>query len=130
MSYRPQFLYTPTPEGFVDEEFEYYFDSTNTQGLSAPLPGQLTGKLTLQFQQDAEFVWRGTQISGDTGPLCIRFYDPQGYELAAVTVENGLAYTGYLQGANPIGRLPVPFEPEIIVPKGGYLQVDLYTLAS
>ena len=130
MAYRPQFVYAPTPPGFVDEEFEYYFDTNNTPGLATPATGQLSAKITLQIQNDAEFIWRAFQISGNTGPLCVRFYDPQGYELAAVTVENDVSDSAYLQGNAPIGRLPVPFEPEIVIPKGGFLQIDLYQLAT
>ena len=128
MSYRPQFVYPPTPAGFRDEEFEYYFDTNTTLGLSTPAAGQLSGRITLQFQSDAEFLWRATQISGTTGTLCIRFYDPRGNELAAITVENDRSYAGYLQGPQPVGRLPVPFEGEVRIPAGGFLEIDLYSL--
>jgi len=127
-TYRPQFVTEPTPEGFVDEEFEYYFDSVNTPGLQAILPGQQINKVVLPLQPDCEFIWRAIQISGDTGPLCLRFYDPFGNELSAVQVENDRSYAGSLQGANPIGRLPVVFEPAIRCPRGGFLEVDILIL--
>jgi hypothetical protein len=128
MSYRPQYVTTPTPPGFVDEEFEYYFDSTNTPALAPLVSGQQVNRVTLQLQQDAEFIWRGIEISGNTGPLCARFYDPFGNELAAMQVEVDRAYGATLNGANPVGRLPVAFEPEIRCPAGGFLQVDLLVL--
>lgn len=128
MLYRPQFCYPDPPEGWVDEEFEYYFDTSNTLGLTLPAVGQLSAQIVLQMLPDADFLWRATQISGNTGPLCIRFYDPQGRELSAVIVEADRAYSGYLGAQNPVGRLPVPFEPEIRIPAGGFLMVDLLTL--
>jgi hypothetical protein len=126
--YRPQYLVDPTPEGFVDEEFEYYFDSNNTPGLQALSPGQQVNKVVLQLQADAEFIWRAIQISGNTGPLCLKFYDPSGRELFAVDVEADRAYSASLQGASPIGRLPVVFEPEIRCPASGFLEVDILIL--
>jgi hypothetical protein len=127
-AYVPQFARESTPEGFVDEEFEYYYDSTNTPGLSALLPGSVVNKVQLPLQPDSEFIWRAIQISGDTGPLCLRFYDPFGNELSAVVVENDRSYSAFLQGPNPIGRLPVVFEPEIRCPRGGFLQLDIQIL--
>jgi hypothetical protein len=126
--YRPQYVTAPTPSGFVDEEFEYYFDSENTPGLQALSSGQSVNRVVLQLQQDAEFIWREIQISGNTGPLCIRFYDPFGNELSAVTVECDRAYGATLNAGEPVGRLPVVFEPEIRCPAGGFLQVDILIL--
>lgn len=126
--YRPQYITPPTPEGFQDEEFEYFFDSINTPGLAALVSGQSVNKIALQFQNDAEFIWRGVQISGNTGPLQLRFYDPFGNELSAVTVECDRAYSGTLNGGAPMGRLPVPLEPEIRVPPSGFLMVDILVL--
>jgi hypothetical protein len=126
LPYRPQFLYPPTPPGFKDEEFEYYFDANNTPGLAALSVGQSVNKIILQLQQDSEFIWRAIQISGNTGPLCIKFYDPFGNELSAVTVECDTAYNATLQAQNPIGRLPVTFEPAIECPGGGFLEVDIF----
>ena len=122
MPYRPQYAVEPTPPGFQDEEFAYNFVLPS---LSA---GQSINKQTLQFQQDAEFICRGIQLSGNTGPLQIRFYDPFGNELAAAVLEADLQLSGTLQSGAPIGRLPVVFEPEIRVPAGGFLQVDLEVL--
>lgn len=128
MTYIPQFLRDPTPEGFVDEEFEYYFYPGNTSGLIPITSGSSINKLTLQLQQDEEFIWRAWQLSGNTGPLCVRFYDPFGNELSAVQLEADTCYDSTLGAPNPIGRLPVPFEPEIRCPPGGFLQVDLLVL--
>lgn len=128
MEYRPQFLTAPTPEGYVDEEFEYYFDSTNVPGLAALSPGESINKIVLQLQSDSEFIWRAIQISGNTGPLQIRFYDPFSNELAACVLECDNYLSGTLQGGQPIGRLPVVFEPEIRCPASGFLMVDILIL--
>ena len=128
MSYRPQYAMPPTPPGFRDEEFEYYFDSTNTPGLQPLVSGQKLNKVTLQLQQDAEFIWRAIEISGNTGPLQIRFYDPFSNELSAVTIECDRAYGATLNASEPVGRLPVVFEPPITCPAGGFLQVDILIL--
>lgn len=128
MSYVPQYAPPPTPPGFRDEEFEYFFDSTTTPGLAALSTGQSVNKIVLQFQNDAEFVWRAVQMSGNTGPLQIRFYDPFGNELSSVLVEADRAYNGNLQGSAPVGRLPVVFEPELVIPAGGFLMVDILVL--
>ena len=128
MPYRPQFIAPPTPPGFRDEEFEYYFDSVNTPGLTALEAGQSVNKVVLQLQNDAEYIWRAIQISGNTGPLCLKFYDPFGNECSAVTVECDTAYDATLQALDPIGRLPVVFEPEVHCPAGGFLEVDILIL--
>jgi hypothetical protein len=127
-SYRPQYVTSPTPPGFKDEEFEYYFDSENTPGLIPLQAGQSVNKVVLQLQQDSEFIWRAIELSGNTGPLCVKFYDPFGNELSAVTVEADTTYDATLQAENPVGRLPVVFEPEIRCPAGGFLEVDVFIL--
>lgn len=128
MPYRPQFAYPPTPDGWIDEEFEYYFDPVNTPGLNVSVTGQIALKIPLQLQKDAEFIWRGVQISGNTGPLQVRLYDAFDHELAATLVEVDREYSATLNGGPPIGRLPIPMEPEIRCPPGGFLQIDLLVL--
>lgn len=128
MLYVPQYAPSPAPPGFRDEEFEYYFDTQNTPGLKALSSGQSANKIVLQLQADAEFIWRAVQISGNTGPLQIRFYDPYSNELTAVTVEADRAYSATENGNPPIGRLPVVFEPEIRCPASGFLMVDILVL--
>lgn len=130
MPYVPQYVTPPTPPGFVDEEFEYYFDSQDTPALAPPLPGELVAKVVLQLQADAEYIWRAIEISGNTGSTCLRFYDPYGNELSAVTVEADRSYDATLNGPSPLGRLPVVFEPEIRCPAGGFLMVDVYGLST
>jgi hypothetical protein len=106
----------------VDEEFEYYFDSTTYPAL-AQVP---SNQIVLPLQADAEFRIRAFEMSGNTGNLLVRFWDARGNQLSQVPVENDLAYSGEPQGN--VGRLPVPLNDEIICPKGGVLRVDLVDL--
>jgi len=126
MPYRPQFIYPPTPEGYQDEEFEYYFDPSNTPALG-DVPGQ---KIPLQLQADAAFILRGIQISGNTTDLLIRFWTPDGLPISQGLITCDLAYDATLEGQNPVGRLPIPLEGEIPCPAGSVLLVDIGSLAS
>ena len=128
MPYRPQSVQLPTPPGFVDEDFIYYFDSNNTPGLAPLSSGQAVYKIVLQLQADAEFILSGFQVSGNTGPLCVRFYDPFGNDLGACQVECDRAFSGTENGAAPVGRLPVEVEPRIQCPAGGFLMIDVLVL--
>jgi hypothetical protein len=51
-----------------------------------------------------------------------------GNQLSAVQLECDRAYSATENGPNPIGRLPVVFEPEVHCPAGGFLQVDILVL--
>jgi hypothetical protein len=121
LAYRPQFAFPPAPPGFVDEEFEYYFDSVNTPAL-AQVP---SNQVVLPLQSDAEYRIRAFQMSGNTGELAVRFWTPRGAELSQVPIENDLAYAGTINGA---GKLPVPLSDEIVCPPGSSLLVDLQNL--
>lgn len=121
MTYRPQYAYPPPPPGWQDEEFEYYFDITNTPALGV-IPSY---RVPLQLQQDAEYRIRAFEISGNTGKLLLRFWTPDGLQLSQVQIENDLAYAATVNGTAPIGRLPVPLADEIICPKGSAVLVDI-----
>lgn len=124
MPYRPQFAYPPPPPGWVDEEFEYYFDSVDYPAL-----GQVpSNQIVLPLQADAEFRLRAFQISGNTGKLLVRFWTPRGDILSQVPVENDLAYASTVQGVAPVGRLPVPLNDEIVCPAGSAFSIDLASL--
>jgi hypothetical protein len=124
MAYRPQCAYPPPPSGWIDEEFEYYFDSIDTPSL-AIVP---SNKVPLQLQPDAEFHLRGIQISGNVGNLAIRFWTPQGEQISQCLVEADRAYAGTVQGAPPVGKLPVALSEEIVCAPGTVLLIDLALL--
>ena len=123
MPYRPQFAYPPPPPGWEDQEFEYYFDSTDYPAL-AIVPSD---QIVLPLQSDAEFRLRAFQISGNTGNLLVRFWDARGNQLSQVQVPNTLAYASSVQ-SQPPGVLPVPLPDEIICPAGSSLRIDLANL--
>lgn len=119
MPYRPQYAYPPPPPGWVDEEFEYYFDAVNTPALGMVPSNQVV----LLLQADAEYRIRAFEMSGDTGQLAVRFWTARGDVLSLVQIENDLAYSGTVNA--PVGRLPVPLNDEVICPAGSALMVDI-----
>ena len=129
MSYRPQYAYPEPPEGFVEEDFVYYFDQTNTPSLGKVPINQPISRVILQLQADAPFKLRGIQVSGNAGNLLLRFWDAHDNPLSQVMIEADRSYSGSENGAQPIGRLPVVVEPEILCPAGGFLQVDLMLIS-
>lgn len=125
MAYRPQYAYPEPPRGMVEEDFVYYFDQTNIPVLGQVPVNTPLSKIVLQLQSDAPFKLRGIQISGNVGNLMMRLYDAHDNELSQTLLEADRMYSGLENGAQPIGRLPVVFEPEIPCPAGGFLMVDL-----
>lgn len=129
MIYRPQFAFT-TPRGFVDEQFNYSFDSTNVPVLGVPIAaGAFVENITLQLQNDAEFVLRALKVQAPTSApsnLYCTIRDPYGNYLSATP----LPFADYLTGGGgvSIGRMEVPFESEVIAPRGGFFQLALYNL--
>lgn len=130
MSYRPQFATHPLQLGYQEVDFLYYFDETSVPDLGAAVaPGEQVLKIPLPFEKDAEYVWRAVQISGNAAPLAIRFYDPFGNELSSAVIEADRDYSGTVGGLNPVGRLPVMLEPEIVCPAGSVLLLDIANLS-
>lgn len=104
--YRPQFAYAPPQQGIVEEEFEYYFDPTNTPALKLTLqPGQQYLNIPLTTQNDADFLWRGIQCSGP-GNVGVRFHDPYGNYMSdgyvPLSCYSGFTETPHLPGADPV----------------------------
>lgn len=124
MPFRPQFAYPPPPDGWIDVEFVYYFDSTIQPSLGL-VPSNL---VPLQLEPDAEYRFRAIQITGNAGDIAVRFWTPRGEQISQVQVEADLAYGGAVSAGAPVGRLPVPLDDEIVCPAGSQLQVDLVAL--
>ena len=121
MAYRPQCAYPSPPPGWVDEEFEYYFDQTTVPSL-AIVP---SSQVPLPLQPDAEYRFRGIQISGNVGNLVLRLWTPQGDQLSQTLVEADRAYASTVQGGPPVGKLPVALSDEIVCAPGTTLLIDL-----
>jgi len=127
---RPQFPF-PTPPGFEDQDFLYYFDNKNTPALntSTLAVGQILFNVPLPLQQDAPFFWRGITIDNPTAALGIRFRDSAGNYLSDDFIPVGLLSGMPSGGHPPIGPLAVIMEQEIPCPKGSVIYVDVKRLA-
>ena len=121
-----QFPYPDPPSGMQWEEFVYYFDSTNTPGLSTPLVvGQTLLNIPLQLQSDAPFIIRGIQVNDPQQFLGLRFRDAFGRFLSDDFVPS-YNYSSFqpLNGSLP-GIAFVLVEPGLACPKGSVILVDL-----
>ena len=130
MSYRPQYAFV-TPPGFQDEQFHYSFDSTNVPVLGTAIQaGQRVENITLQLQNDAEFILRAWKaLSGSAvSNLYMTIRDPYGNYLSATPLPLG----NYLTpgGVQIAGSMEVPFESEIIAPAGGFFQLNLWNITT
>lgn len=126
MSYRPQYVFS-TPPGFRDEQFHYFFDSSNVPvlGLAIPAGGRLDN-VVLQLQNDAEFILRAVKAS--VSNLNMRLRDPFGNDLETSEAPISNTFTG--GGGAVLGRMVVPYEPEIRCPASGFLTLFLRNLTT
>ena len=129
--YTPMYRRFLQPNGENDlDEFEYPF--TFTQAAAGDL-----FKIPLQTDNDADFLWRG--LTGDwntanndvatVGNVGLVFYDVDGVPLVQGPLLNpwgSLRSGGFRETilGNGGGR-PAPQFPEIFIPRGGVLQLDL-----
>ena len=99
-----------TPQGYIDVDFTYPYDVQ----LSA---NQFLRDQSISTTNDADFAWRALVIGDSTGPFNVRFADSQGFYLA----------NGMIASANILGdpSSPYPVFPEIIIPAGGRIGVDI-----
>jgi|FreactTroBogLake_1042271.scaffolds.fasta_scaffold47629_2 hypothetical protein len=125
MPYRPQYAYPDPPDGQAEEDFVYYFDQTNTPALAGLTNNNPVLRIPLQLQADAPFILRGIQVSGNLGNVLVRLWDANDNPLSQTLQEVDRMYAGSENGIPPIGKLPVPFEPEMPCPAGGFLQIDV-----
>ena len=79
----------------------------------------------MQLQTDAPFKLRGIQVSGNLGNLYIRLWDTNDNPLSQMLIEVDRSYGGSEQSLNPVGKLPVVFEPEIPCQPGAVLMLDI-----
>lgn len=130
-SYVPMYRRYVQPDGDNDlEEFEYPFSFTSA-GLGDVL------KTPLQTDNDADFLWRG--LTGDwntanndvqvVGDVALTFYDVDGVPLnqRGLVVPWGSPNAGELRESvlGNGGARPAPMFPEIFIPRGGVVQLDL-----
>jgi hypothetical protein len=136
VNYRPQFVPAPAPQGFHDEEFVHYFDAVSTPVLGAVLAAGATQmNVTLQLENDADFIARGIRIIGTAR---FQFREPFGDKLLSEDLPATppvLRHTYQAGGLDltPSGTLElptVPIEPEIFCPAGSAFQVNIYNPAA
>jgi len=131
MNFRPQFAFR-TPPGFRDETFHYTFDATTNAALGVALAaGQTSRDNYLQGQNDAEFIvraWRILMAAPGTSTLQIQIRDAFGNFLSFVSIPLNCYLTP--AGAPVVGFLPVPMEPELVIPASGFLILDFVNLTT
>jgi hypothetical protein len=131
MSYRPQFAFVGR-QGFRDEQFHYSFDASNVPILgTAILAGQRVENITLQLQNDCEFILRALKVQAtddSVSGLYCTIQDPFGNYLSAVPLPLSGYFTG--GGAISVGRMAVPFEAETWAPLGGFFRLDLWNVST
>lgn len=103
------------PSGYRDNSFDYVFDVT------------LTALQTLQTQQsihnDSDFCWRALVINRATSPLfTVQFSDSDWYFLSSAPI-----FSANIQG-DPAS--PYPVWPEIIIPAGGRIGINIADLSN
>ena len=129
MTWRPQFPYPPPPEGWEDVEFEYWFDLSSLPALQSVLaPGEEILNIVLQLQRDAEFRWRGVQVSNPGSFFGLRFRTPDGVYLEDdyAPMENFSGFPGAVAGIP--GGEPLALEPEVVCPAGSTSLLDVKCL--
>jgi hypothetical protein len=101
------------PIGYKDQSFDYVYDVS------------LTALLVLQDQlsveNDADFAWRATVLNDFDGAFAVRFSDSDDYWLSSARIINT-----NIQG-DPAS--PYPEFPEIIIPAGGKIGIDIADLS-
>ena len=102
------------PPGMVDVEFSYVYDVTLTAN-------QFLRDQTLPVTNDADFAWWAIEVNDSTGSFSVRFTDSQGYYLS-----NGMILSSNIQGDS---SSPYPVFPEIIIPAGGRIGIDIQDLS-
>jgi len=98
------------PDGFVDIDFTYAYDVVLTG--SQYLPNQ-----AVSTTNDCDFIWRAVIMATYTGNFNVLFKDSQRFQLSS----------GLVAAANLVGDAssPYPIFPEIIIPAGGEIGIDI-----
>jgi hypothetical protein len=103
-------LNNASPLNYQDVDFTYPYDVVLTAS-------QLLNNQSVSTTNDADFVIRAIVIASSTGAFNIRIYDSQGYALSS-----SLIASANIQGD---AASPYPIFPEIIIPAGGRIGIDI-----
>lgn len=102
-------LLDASPQGYADISYDYVYDVSLT-----------ASQLLLAYQpldNDADFVLRGVGVNYYSGAFAVRWADSTSYWFS-----NARIY--YLNIINSAAS-PYPIWPEIVMPAGGNIQLDL-----
>lgn len=104
-----------SPPGFIDVHFEYTFDAQMLAAAS-------WRDQQVPIENDADFVWRGIVYTNIiAGAFNARFKDHQGYDLSSGMVSNG--------NISSEPSSPTPIFPELVIPAGGRIGIDIDNVA-
>ncbi len=129
------------------EDYEYFYEFANgsntlyppwVTNLQPQSPGQIFARLSLQTEQDADFLWRGTtgMIMQHGGPISqvpdqffLTFYDRDQIALQNQVPHPGITPTPSGPSAEMLisnggGRMS-PHWPEVFIPRGAPVLVDI-----
>ncbi len=99
-----------SPPGTIDVDFTYPYDVTLTAN-------QFLRDQSISTTNDADFVWRALVIGFSTGAFNIRFADSQSFWLSQSLIASA--------NLNGDAASPYPIFPEIIIPAGGRIAIDI-----
>ena len=103
------------PNGYYDVDFTYVYNVALTAN-------QFLRDQVLALATDADFVWRALICPVNTGVFAVRFSDSQGFYLSNGMIPNA----NFLYGTVPV---PYPIFPEIVLPAGGRVGIDIQDLS-
>lgn len=98
---------------FAHQAYDYVFDRDLTADQEL--------QTQVDIERDADFCWRAVYVAVNTGAFAVRFSDSDWYWLASGRISNG-----NLQGD---ASSPFPVLPEIILPAGGRIGIDIQDLS-
>jgi hypothetical protein len=112
-------LNNASPAGFTDVDFTYVYDVTMP---AAPAAGSTLRDQQQPIDQDSDFALRGISYVGVIpGAFNVRFQDAQGFYLSSGMVSNG--------NLSANAASPTPVFPELILPAGSRIGIDIDNVA-
>lgn len=102
-----------TPPRYRDVCFDYTFQAT--------VAANSQSQLQQSIENDADFAWRATVINLSTGNFAVKFSDSDFFNLSS----------GFIVRDNILGdpSSPFPVFPEIIIPAGGRIGIEIQELS-
>ena len=122
MIYRSHFAYS-TPEGCLDEPYEYYYDPSNV-AVSSAGPGVSVPSVVLgPLDKDAPFHMRGVRIQQNVSPDQIGVqFRVNGENLSDDTINLGLYAVGAGFSGQFKGGMAMPWDEEAVLPPGAVIE--------